>query len=122
MEIQIMITFEFVCAWNTGRLYQKDGQRIACWRVLLDGKLEAYFMNDDSRGIDYFFAPMPESPWHHEAREIRRYVMECYDYNKGVVYPYMFAKEQDHLLTEKAKAVKSMYQGMVFEKWSPIYL
>jgi hypothetical protein len=62
-------------AWNTGRLYQRDGQKIAA-RVSDDGK--HIFFADDSRKVDGVF-PIARAP--KDAYTLRALVTTAYDYD-----------------------------------------
>lgn len=63
--------------WNTGRLYQADGQRISA-HSLADGTV---LFNDHSRGIWGEFQRFPDAPAPATPNALRWLVMEHYDRN-----------------------------------------
>lgn len=66
--------------FNTGRGYTHEGQRIAIWLVQYDGA-RAWAMRDYDRGIDYVF----EFEDVQNERQLRNYVMTCYDHHRRVI-------------------------------------
>lgn len=82
-----------VLAWNTGRQYTKEGQRIAAVRVA-----GGIVFVDVDRGIDGFIVDVPFT----EAR-----ILEAYDNNRYTGQFYQFDEER-RMLEERARLVPAI--------------
>lgn len=93
-------------AFNTGRGYTNEGQRIAVWLVEYEGA-KAWAMRDFDRGIDYVF----EFEDVQNERQLRNYVMTCYDHHRRIVsgaYP-LTRWVQDQMNTTPRPAAFPLY-------------
>lgn len=70
----------FTTSFNTGRMYTEEGQRIAVYLFEHEG-CKVWAMRDFDRGIDYCFEFIPAS----SERDLRDYVMTCYDFDRNKV-------------------------------------
>ena len=71
----VKLDAHLVLTWNTGRTYTPQGQRIAVWDCVSPSGMPFLLMHDYDRGITYMLQ-------HREcntARDLREYVMQCYD-------------------------------------------
>jgi hypothetical protein len=126
MTIKLAVQFEFVCAWNTGRLYTEKGQRISVWRVWADGTARAYYMIDIDRKVDYYFKLPGDLVYDNSVRELRSYVMECYDFvsdkrKNCVTWVHQFANGVEGVYEAKTEAEVAAYNDIQYPKWSPVY-
>ena len=72
-----------VAQWNTGRLYQRDGQKIVAELVIGGAKGTRVLFRDISRMIDAEFTPSSALPLPTSPESLQRRVMAVYDSSKG---------------------------------------